>query len=119
MSKVREGEHLGGVRSFTDPPGRELPLADLLGMCGPQKRRRLAAAAAQMAIEHDTKEKSGGRDTVRPHPLAHRKFDSTKGYPGEGPSLVGERSWLLQKKWVRAYPASCQQQQPHQSLTMA
>jgi hypothetical protein len=38
MSIEVNGEHLGGVRSFTAPLGREMPLADLLGLWGPQTR---------------------------------------------------------------------------------
>ena len=38
MSTEVNGEHLGGVRSFTAPLGREMPLTDLLGLWGPQTR---------------------------------------------------------------------------------
>ena len=38
MSIEVNGEHLGGVRSFTAPLGCELPLTDLLGLWGPQTR---------------------------------------------------------------------------------
>ena len=42
MSTDVNGEHLGGVRSFTAPLRREMPLTDLLGLWGPQTRWRKA-----------------------------------------------------------------------------
>ena len=38
------------------------------------------------AGERDDDEDGVCRSCERPHPHAHRNFDSTKGYPGEGPS---------------------------------
>jgi hypothetical protein len=59
-------------------------LTDLLGLWGPQTRWSKATTATKAVTGCDSDEK-GCQDGVRPRPLTHRKFDSTRGYPGEGP----------------------------------
>jgi hypothetical protein len=83
MSTEVNEEHLGGVRSFTAPLGCELPLTDLLGLWGPQTRWRKATTATKVVTGCDSDEK-GCQDGVRPRPLTHRKFDTTKGLPRGG-----------------------------------